>query len=186
MAGDKTYDQNGNLTAFPNLILVQNEPPLVPLWVPNAASESLEKKGRLLPFVSLILAPNSWSLHGFSQSNSSPKRASPGCTFAAKRRLRIPRKKKDVCCHWFRSSWPRTPGHATAIPNLILVQNEPPLVALSLPNAASESLEKKRRLLPLVSLILAPNTWSRHGFSQSNSTPKRASPGCTFAAKRRL
>ena len=44
MAGDKTYDQNGNLTAFPNLILVQNEPPLVPLWVPNAASESLEKK----------------------------------------------------------------------------------------------------------------------------------------------
>ena len=58
MAGDKTYDQNGNLTAFPNLILVQNEPPLVPLWVPNAASESLEKKGRLLPFVSLILAPN--------------------------------------------------------------------------------------------------------------------------------
>ena len=74
--------------------LVQNEPPLVPLWVPNAASESLEKKGRLLPFVSLILAPNTWSRHGFSQSNSSPKRASPGCTFAAKRRLRIPRKKR--------------------------------------------------------------------------------------------
>ena len=29
---------------------------------------------------------------------------------------------------------------------LILVQNEPPLVALSLPNAASESLEKKKFL----------------------------------------
>ena len=61
--------------------------PLVPLWVPNATSASLEKKGRLLPFVSLILAPNTWSRHGFSQSNSGPKRASPGSTLGAKRRL---------------------------------------------------------------------------------------------------
>ena len=43
-----------------------------------------------------------------------------------------------------RSSWPRTPGPATAFPNLILVQNKPPMVALWLPNAASESLEKKK------------------------------------------
>ena len=48
-----------------------------------------------------------------------------------------------VCFHWSRSSWPRRPDPATAFPNLILVQNEPPLVALSMPNAPSESLEKK-------------------------------------------
>ena len=34
----------GPATAFPNLILLQNKPPMVPLWLPNAASESLEKK----------------------------------------------------------------------------------------------------------------------------------------------
>ena len=69
---------------------------MVALWLPNAASESLEKK------------------------------------------------KKEVCVHLSRSSWPRTPGPATAFPNLILVQNKPPMVALWLPNAASESLEKKK------------------------------------------
>ena len=41
----------GPRTAFPNLILVQNEPPMVALWMPNAASESLEKK----KFVSICL-----------------------------------------------------------------------------------------------------------------------------------
>ena len=40
----------GPATAFPNLILIQNEPPMVALWVPNAASESLENK-----FVSICL-----------------------------------------------------------------------------------------------------------------------------------
>ena len=40
--------------------------------------------------------------------------------------------------------WPRTPGPATAFPNLILLQNKPPMVPLWLPNAASESLEKKK------------------------------------------
>ena len=128
---------------------------MVALWMPNAASESLETK----KFVSICLG----------------------------------------------SSWPRTPGPATAFPNLILLQNEPPMVALWLPNAASESLEKKlvhsgpsvpcepehrhrpyhkkkRSLCPFVSVILAPNTWSRHSFSQSNSAPKRASHGRTLAA----
>ena len=42
------------------------------------------------------------------------------------------------------NTWSRTPGPATAFPNLILVQNEPPMVALWVPNAASESLEKKK------------------------------------------
>ena len=41
----------GPATAFPNLILIQNEPPKVALWVPNAASESLEKN----KFVSICL-----------------------------------------------------------------------------------------------------------------------------------
>ena len=41
----------GPATAFPNLILIQNEPPMVALWVPNAASESLEKN----KFVSICL-----------------------------------------------------------------------------------------------------------------------------------
>ena len=63
---------------------------MVALWLPNAASESLNKK---------------------------------------------------FCVHLSRSSWPRTPGPATAFPNLILVQNEPRMVALWLPNAASESLD---------------------------------------------
>ena len=40
--------------------------------------------------------------------------------------------------------WPRTPGPATAFPNLILLQNKPPMVPLWLPNATSESLEKKK------------------------------------------
>ena len=75
---------------------------MVALWLPNAASESLEKK--------------------------------------------------EVCVHLSRSSWPRTPGPATAFPNLILVQNKPPTVALC------------------------------HGFSQSNSGPKRASHGRTLDA----
>ena len=65
------------------------------------------------------------------------------CTLGAKRYLRIPRK-KQVCFHLSRSSWPRTPGPATAFPNLILVQNEPPMVALWVPNATSESLEKNK------------------------------------------
>ena len=72
---------------------------MVALWVPNAASESLEKKkfvsiclgqdekGSLFPCVSVILAPNTWSRHGFSQSNSDPKRASHGRTLGAQRRL---------------------------------------------------------------------------------------------------
>ena len=60
------------------------EPPMVALWVPNAASESLDlKKTSLFPFVSVILAPNTWSRHSFSQSNSAPKRASHGRTLAA-------------------------------------------------------------------------------------------------------
>ena len=29
---------------FVSIILLQNEPPMVALWLPNAASESLEKK----------------------------------------------------------------------------------------------------------------------------------------------
>ena len=54
---------------------------MVALWLPNAASESLEKKS-LCPFVSVILAPNTWSRHSFSQSNSAPKQASHGPTLA--------------------------------------------------------------------------------------------------------
>ena len=75
---------------------------MVALWVPNAASESLENK----KFVSICLGQD----------------------------------EKEVCFHLSRSSWPRTPGPATAFPNLILIQNEPPMVALWVPNAASESL----------------------------------------------
>ena len=71
---------------------------MVALWVPNAASESLEKTS-LFPFVSVILAPNTWSRHSFSQSNSDPKQASHGRTLGAKRCLSIPRKKKflSIC-----------------------------------------------------------------------------------------
>ena len=104
---------------------------MVALWLPNAASESLEKK--------------------------------------------------EVCVHLSRSSWPRTPGPATAFPNLILVQT---MVALWVPDAASESLdlEKKKKFVSICLGHLAPNTWSRHGFSQSNSGPKRASHGRTLDA----
>ena len=56
------------------------------------------------------------------------------------------------------------------------------MVALWLPNAASESLEKKEVCVHLSRVILAPNTWSRHSFSQSNSAPKQASHGRTLAA----
>ena len=58
--------------------------------------------------------------------------------------------KASVACRFVlsfylsRSSWPRTPGPATAFPNLILIQNQPPMVALWVPKAASESLEKKQ------------------------------------------
>ena len=81
--------------------------------------------------------------------------------------------KKQVSFHLSRSSWPRTPGPATAFPNLILVQNEPPMVALWVPNAASESLEKKK----FVSICLG-HLGPEH--------PKRASHGRTLGAKRRL
>ena len=79
-----------------------------------------------------------------------------------------------------------TPGPATAFPNLILIQNEPPMVTLWVPNAASESPEKKTSLFLFVSVILAPDTGSRHSFSQSKSGPKPASPGRTLGAKRCL
>ena len=59
------------------------------------------------------------------------------------------------------------------------------MVALWVPNAASESLEKKSFFL-FVSVILAPDTCSRHSFSQSNSGPKPASHGRTLGAKRCL
>ena len=55
---------------------------MVALWLPNAASESLEKK----KFVSICLGhlgPEHWSRHSFSQSNSGPKRASHGRTLGA-------------------------------------------------------------------------------------------------------
>ena len=58
--------------------------------------------------------------------------------------------KASVACRFVlsfylsRSSWPRTPGPATAFPNLILIQNKPPMVALWVPKAASESLEKNK------------------------------------------
>ena len=203
-------------TAFPNLILVQNEPPLVALSMPNAASESLQKRS-LFPFVSLIvsliLAPNTWpatntwsrqhqpSFRGYSRYQTpllAPRTPDPAPLVA----LSVPNAASE--CLQKRSlfpfvslivslilapntrpatnTWsrqhqpsfrgysryqtpllaPRTPDPATAFPNLILVQNEPPLVALSMPNAASESLQK-RSLFPfvslIVSLILASNTW---------------------------
>ena len=49
-----------------------------------------------------------------------------------------------------------TPGPATAFPNLILIQNEPPMVALWVPNAASESPEKKQ-----VCFYLSRSSWPR-------------------------
>ena len=60
---------------------------MVALWLPNAASESLEKK----KFVSICLGhlgpehlvPPQLFPHSFSQSNSAPKRASHGRTLAA-------------------------------------------------------------------------------------------------------
>ena len=67
---------------------------MVPLWLPNAASQSLEKKKfvsiclghlgpeHLVPPLSVILTPNTWSRHSFSQSNSGPKQASHGRTLA--------------------------------------------------------------------------------------------------------
>ena len=95
----------GPATAFPNLILIQNEPPMVTLWVPNAASEFLEKTSLFL-FVSVILAPDTWSRHSFSQSNSGPKPAPMVALWvpnAASESL-----EKKVCFHLSRSSWPRT------------------------------------------------------------------------------
>ena len=185
-------------TAFPNLILIQNQPPMVALWVPKAGL-----------FVSVILAPDTWSRHSFSQSNSGPKPAPmvalwvPNAASELEKNLfpfvsvilapNLPNEPPMVAL-WVpnaaseslpRSSWPRTPGPATAFPNLILIQNKPPMVALWVPNAASESLEK-RSFFPFVSVILAPNTWSRHSFSQSNSAPKRAAHGRTLGAKRCL
>ena len=59
---------------------------MVALWVPNAASESLEKN----KFVSICLGhlgPEHLVPHSFSQSNSDPKRASHGRTLGAKRCL---------------------------------------------------------------------------------------------------
>ena len=111
-----------------------------------AKVQSLQKRS-LFPFVSLIvsliLAPNTWPA-----TNTWSRQHQP--SFRGYSRYQTPR------------LTPRTPDPATAFPNLILVQNEPPLVALSLPNAASESLQK-RSLFPfvslIVSLILAPNTW---------------------------
>ena len=69
---------------------------MVALWLPNAASESLEKKTSLCPFVSVILAPNTWSRHSFSQSNSGPKRASHGRTLAPNAASESLEKKKFV------------------------------------------------------------------------------------------
>ena len=96
----------GPATAFPNLILIPNQPPMVALWVPKAASESLEKKTSLFLFVSVILAPDTWSRHSFSQSNSGPKPAPMVALWvpnAASESL-----EKKVCFHLSRSSWPRT------------------------------------------------------------------------------
>ena len=59
---------------------------MVALWVPNAASESL-KKTSLFLFVSVLLAPDTWSRHSFSQSNSAPKRAAHGRALGPKRCL---------------------------------------------------------------------------------------------------
>ena len=124
---------------------------MVALSVPNAASGSLENKDSFLPFFSRILAPNTWCRHGFSQSNSGPKRASHGHTFDAKRCFWILREQDS-----FLPFFSRTPDPATAFPNLILVENEPPLVALSVPNAPSESLEKN------ISFISCANSGSEH------------------------
>ena len=107
---------------------------MVALSVPNAASGSLENKDSFLPFFSRILAPNTWCRHGFSQSNSGPKRASPGHTFGAKRSLWIPRKK--ICS--LISCTNLGPEHVA------------PTVFLHFSRASS--------LFPFVSLILAPNT----------------------------
>ena len=49
--------------------------------------------------------------------------------------LNLPRKK--LFFHFLCQVWLRTPDPATAFPNLILVQNEPPLVALTEPRAHS-------------------------------------------------
>ena len=49
--------------------------------------------------------------------------------------LNLPRKK--LFFHFLCKVWLRTPDPATAFPNLILVQNEPPLVALTEPRAHS-------------------------------------------------
>ena len=141
--------------------------------MPNAASGSLKNKDNFLQFFSRILAPNTWCRHSFSPSNSDPKRASHGRTFGAKRCFWILR---EFSVHFSCASGPRTPGAAAAIPNLILVQNEPPLVALRTKIVFS--------FLLFFSRILAFNTWCRHSFSPSNSDPKRASHGRTFGTKR--
>ena len=120
---------------------------MVALWMPNAASESLEKKkfvvhlsrsswprtpGPATAFPNLILVQNEPPMVALWLPN------------AASESL----EKKEVCVHLSRSSWPRTPGPATAFPNLILVQT---MVALWVPDAASESLdlEKKNKFLSI-------------------------------------
>ena len=51
------------------------------------------------------------------------------------RGLKRPVWQKKLFFPFLRTSWPRTPAAATAFPHLILVQNEPLMVALSMPNA---------------------------------------------------
>ena len=60
------------------------------------------------------------------------------------------------------------------------------MVALWVPNAASESLEKEKFVSICLGHLGPGHTWSRHSFSQSNSGPKPASHGCTLGAKRCL
>ena len=95
---------------------------MVALWLPNAASESLEKK----KFVSICLG------------HLGPEHLVPSTAFPNAASESLENKPPTVAL------WPRTPGPATAFPNLILLQNKPPMVPLWLPNAASESLEKKK------------------------------------------
>ena len=95
---------------------------MVALWVPNAASESLDKKS-LFPFVSVIFAPNI--------QNEPPMVAPPMVA------LWVPNAASESLDK--KSLFPFV--SVIFAPN---IQNEPPMVALWVPNAASESLEKNK------------------------------------------
>ena len=90
----------------------------------------------------------------------------------------------------------RRPAHRAQGPQSVRGFRASPTASLAEPLARFERFERfegfeaasmaEKTFLSFLAHILAPNTCRRHGFSPSNSSPKRASHGRTFDAKRPL